>query len=261
MEWSWYNETHARQAKQNAVKSKLKSCAGCLFILHTHLTRASHPPAAFKHLILISIDKEHFVNSSVFDVDLFEHNTGIEKAALHLSINRGTRSIVTSITVEGVHSASLAEGLPRASWSRARAHQPGTDAVFQQLPTVTPACGNNPITSNHFLNTVLHLFNWIIYYFPPRKDWIWAGANICEDDGATVILGSQTEGTMRRSHDSIVTPILGHRRGMRVSFYPIAYCTRSIVYNFRCHCDKQHDCMITNSGCILNNTLWTCLEP
>lgn len=73
------------------------------FILHTHLTRASHPPAAFKHLILISTDKKHLGNRLVFVADLFEHNTRIEKAALHLSINRGTRSIVTTVTVEGVH--------------------------------------------------------------------------------------------------------------------------------------------------------------
>lgn len=53
MEWLCYNKMQARQAKQNTVKSKLKSCVGCLFILHTHLTRASHPRAAFKHLILI----------------------------------------------------------------------------------------------------------------------------------------------------------------------------------------------------------------
>lgn len=39
MECSWYNKTQARQAKQNAVESKLKSCAGCLF----YLAYASHP--------------------------------------------------------------------------------------------------------------------------------------------------------------------------------------------------------------------------
>lgn len=91
-----------RQAKQNAVESKLKSCAGCLFISLTHLTRASHPPAAFKHLILINTDKEHFEYRCLL---LIYFNTTLElrKRALHLSINRGTRSIVTTVTVEGVH--------------------------------------------------------------------------------------------------------------------------------------------------------------
>lgn len=43
----------------------------CLFILHRHLTRASHPPAAFKHLILINADKEHFENWTTCIADLF----------------------------------------------------------------------------------------------------------------------------------------------------------------------------------------------
>lgn len=43
----------------------------CLFILHRHLTRASHPPAAFKHLILINADREHFENWPMCIADLF----------------------------------------------------------------------------------------------------------------------------------------------------------------------------------------------
>lgn len=58
-----------------------------------------------------------------------------------------------------------------------------------------------------------------------------ASANICKDDGA-IDGNSPTAGAMHiRSHDSIVSPMLRHRRGMRVSFYPFAYCSLSIVYN------------------------------
>ncbi|CAH2243348.1 jg21388 [Pararge aegeria aegeria] len=40
------------------------------------------------------------------------------------------------VRCDTVMSANLSEGLLRALWSRARVHQPGTAAVFQQLPTL-----------------------------------------------------------------------------------------------------------------------------
>lgn len=122
-----------------------------------YLAYASHPGEPSSGRLQAphfnSTDNEHFGNRSVFVADLFKHNTRIEKAALHLSINRGTRSIVTSVTEEGVHFCEPRGGSTEsvASWSRARAHQAGTDAVFQQLPTVSRACGNGPILNCHFL--------------------------------------------------------------------------------------------------------------
>lgn len=132
MEWSWYHKTQARQAKQNAVESKLKSCAECLFIWRRHLTRASHPPAAFKHLILISTNEEHSDRWFILTQHLFA------KAALHLSINRGTRSIVTSACVGAAACVcSPGGGLPAASWLRARA--PARNR--RSIPTNYPRLG------------------------------------------------------------------------------------------------------------------------
>lgn len=136
MVWSWHDNTQAKQAKQNAVESKLKSFAKCLSILHTHLTRASHPPAAFKHLILIYTDKEHFGNWPVFVSDLFSTTLVLRKRHFTYRLIAVHDALFQAARWKALISASLAEGLPRALWSRARAHQPVTAAVFQQLPTV-----------------------------------------------------------------------------------------------------------------------------
>lgn len=136
MVWSWHDNTQAKQAKQNAFESKLKSFAKCLSILHTHLTRASHPPAAFKHLILIYTDKGHFGNWPVFVGDLFNTTLLLRKRHFTYRLIAVHEALLVATRWKALISASLAEGLPRALWSRARAHQPVTAAVFQQLPTV-----------------------------------------------------------------------------------------------------------------------------
>lgn len=136
MVWSWHDNTQAKQAKQNAVESKLKSFAKCLSILHTNLTRASHPPAAFKHLILICTDKAHFRNCPMFATDLFNTTLVLRKWHFTYRLIAVHEALLQAAQWKALISASLAEGLPRALWSRARAHQPVTAAVFQQLPTV-----------------------------------------------------------------------------------------------------------------------------
>lgn len=85
MEWSWYHKTQARQAKQNAVESKLKSRAECLFIWRRHLTRASHPPAVFKHLILISTDKGTSTLRRSLGLSVVYCNTTLESRKRHFT--------------------------------------------------------------------------------------------------------------------------------------------------------------------------------
>lgn len=89
-----------------------------------------------------------------------EHNTYIEKAALHLSINRGRKSIVTrgARAVQGWHFCEPRGGSTRTSWSRARVHQPGTAGVFQQLPTVG-SCQPSLYHSSREFSTDLHTWH------------------------------------------------------------------------------------------------------
>lgn len=117
IKWSRYHSTQARPAKQNAVESKLKSCAECLLISPMDLTRASHPPAAFKHLILISVDKVQFGNCRLFAADLF--NTTLVLRKRHFTYRlisvHETLLRVASARCEAVNSARPAEGPPTAS--------------------------------------------------------------------------------------------------------------------------------------------------
>lgn len=72
----------------------------------------------------------------MFAADLFNTTLVLRKWHFTYRLIAVREALLQAAQWKALISASLAEGLPRALWSRARAHQPVTAAVFQQLPTV-----------------------------------------------------------------------------------------------------------------------------
>lgn len=72
----------------------------------------------------------------MFIADLFNTALVLRKRHFTYRLIAVHEALLQTARWTALISASLAEGLPRASWSRARAHQPVTALVFQRLPTV-----------------------------------------------------------------------------------------------------------------------------
>lgn len=144
-------------------------------------------------------------------------------------------------------SASLAEGLRRTLWSRARAHQPGTPAVFQQLPRSARDFRNRAICrliyylfahrfwsypnflgtqrtalwTDHFVVRILFLTFW-------KEERSPAPPTACT---MVAVCGYD----VRQSHDSIVSAILHRTRNFepaRRQLLPFRAASCTYVYNF-----------------------------